>query len=178
LDSLRRAVGRLVAEKDKIKGVIITSAKKTFFAGADLTLLIEAKPEDSKAIFDSVEETKRHLRALETLGRPVVAALNGTALGGGFEIALACHRRIAIDSPKLEFGCPEVTLGLLPAGGGVVRAVRLLGLATALTEVLLTGVRHRAAAAHKLGLIDELVASPEELISAAKAWIHDNPDAA
>jgi 3-hydroxyacyl-CoA dehydrogenase/enoyl-CoA hydratase/3-hydroxybutyryl-CoA epimerase len=130
LASLRDSVTRLVAEKDSIKGVIITSAKKTFFAGADLTQLIEAKPEQAKELFDSAEESKRHLRALETLGKPVVAALNGTALGGGFEIALACHRRIAIDDPKSEFGLPEVTLGLLPGSGGIVRTVASARFAT------------------------------------------------
>jgi len=177
LESLKRTVGRLVAEKDSIKGVIVTSGKKTFFAGADLTLLIEAKPEDAKAIFDSVEETKRHLRALETLGKPVVAALNGTALGGGFEIALACHRRIAIDDPKSEFGLPEVTLGLLPGSGGVVRTVRLLGLQKALVDVLLQGTRFRPARAKEVGIIDELVTDRAALIAKAREFILAHPSA-
>ena len=120
LESIKRSVERLVAEKDSIKGVIITSAKKTFFAGGDLTLLIGVNADNAKEFYDGVEGTKRQLRILETFGKPVVAALNGTALGGGLEIALACHRRIAIDDSKAEFGLPEVTLGLLPGGGGVV----------------------------------------------------------
>jgi 3-hydroxyacyl-CoA dehydrogenase / enoyl-CoA hydratase / 3-hydroxybutyryl-CoA epimerase len=175
LESLSRSVRRLVAEKETIKGVIITSGKKTFFAGADLTLLMEAKPEDAKAIFDSVEETKRHLRALETLGKPVVAALNGTALGGGFEIALACHRRIAIDDPKSEFGLPEVTLGLLPGSGGVVRTVRLLGLQKALVDVLLQGTRFRPARAKEVGIIDELAPDRAAMLARAREFILATP---
>jgi 3-hydroxyacyl-CoA dehydrogenase / enoyl-CoA hydratase / 3-hydroxybutyryl-CoA epimerase len=177
LESLRRSVGRLVAEKETIKGVIITSGKKTFFAGADLTVLIEAEPEHAKAIFDSVEETKRHLRALETLGKPVVAALNGTALGGGFEIALACHRRIAIDDPKSEFGLPEVTLGLLPGSGGITRTVRLLGIQKALVDVLLQGTRFRPAKAKEVGIIDELVADRASLLAKAREYILATPSA-
>jgi len=177
LESLRRSVARLVAEKDTIKGVIVTSGKKTFFAGADLTLLIQAEPDQGQAIFDSVEDTKRQLRALETLGKPVVAALNGTALGGGFEIALACHRRIAIDDPKAEFGLPEVTLGLLPGSGGVVRTVRLLGLQKALVEVLLQGTRFRPARAKEVGIIDELVADRAALLERARAYILATPQA-
>jgi 3-hydroxyacyl-CoA dehydrogenase/enoyl-CoA hydratase/3-hydroxybutyryl-CoA epimerase len=175
LESLGRTVTRLVAEKDAIKGVIVTSGKKTFFAGADLTLLIEAKQEQAKEIFDSAEETKRHLRTLETLGKPVVAALNGTALGGGFEIALACHRRIAIDDPRSEFGLPEVTLGLLPGSGGVVRTVRMLGLQRALVEVLLQGTRFRPSKAKEAGIIDELVQDRDELLAKAREYILANP---
>jgi 3-hydroxyacyl-CoA dehydrogenase/enoyl-CoA hydratase/3-hydroxybutyryl-CoA epimerase len=175
LASLKRSIERLVAEKDTIKGVIVTSAKKTFFAGADLTLLIEARPEEAKAIFESVEETKRHLRTLETLGKPVVAALNGTALGGGFEIALACHRRIAIDDGKSEFGLPEVTLGLLPGSGGVVRTVRLLGLQRALVEVLLQGTRFKPARAKDAGIIDELVTDKDALMAKAREFIASKP---
>ncbi|WP_433380470.1 3-hydroxyacyl-CoA dehydrogenase NAD-binding domain-containing protein [Actinoplanes sp. CA-142083] len=177
VESMAATVARLEESRDEITGVIITSAKKSWFAGGDLDRLRQIGPGQADEAMRQATEVKAQLRRLETLGRPVVAALNGSALGGGLEIALACHRRIALDDPKLEVGCPEVTLGLLPAGGGVVRTVRLLGLATALTEVLLTGVRHRAAAAHKLGLIDELVASPDELITAAKTWIRANPDA-
>jgi 3-hydroxyacyl-CoA dehydrogenase/enoyl-CoA hydratase/3-hydroxybutyryl-CoA epimerase len=177
LASLGRVATRLVAEKDVIKGVIITSTKKTFFAGADLTLLIQAKPEEAQALFESVEATKRHLRMLETLGKPVVAALNGTALGGGFEIALACHRRIAIDDPKAEFGLPEVTLGLLPGTGGVVRTVRLLGLERALVEVLLKGTRFRPAQAQKVGIIDELVPDRATMLARARAFIMATPEA-
>ncbi|MFP5429855.1 MAG: enoyl-CoA hydratase-related protein, partial [Gammaproteobacteria bacterium] len=126
--SMAETVARLSAEKADIKGVIITSAKKTFFAGGDLKTLIQAGPEHAQEFEAGVTEIKRQLRALETLGKPVVAALNGTALGGGLEIALACHRRIALNNPKAEFGLPEVSLGPLPGGGGVVRITRMLGI--------------------------------------------------
>ena len=119
---------------------------------------------------------KGDLRALETLGKPVVAALNGAALGGGLEIALACHHRIALDNPKSQFGLPEVTLGLLPGGGGVTRIVRLLGVADGLMKVLLQGPRFKPAAALELGLVDALVETPEALIAKAKEWIKANPD--
>jgi 3-hydroxyacyl-CoA dehydrogenase/enoyl-CoA hydratase/3-hydroxybutyryl-CoA epimerase len=175
--SMRATVERLVKEKDGIQGVIITSAKKTFFAGGDLNLLIQAKPEDAGRLFESVRELTRQLRTLETLGVPVVAALNGTALGGGLEIALACHRRIAIDDPKAEFGCPEVTLGLLPGGNGIVRLVRLLGIQKALLDVLLQGQRLKPADAKSVGIVDDLVKDKDALLAAARAWILENPGA-
>jgi len=178
VDSMAATVGRLEAERDEITGVIITSAKDSWFAGGDLDSLRAIGPDQGQMAFDQANRVKAQLRRLETLGRPVVAALNGSALGGGLELALACHRRIALDTPRLEVGLPEVTLGLLPAGGGVVRTVRLLGLVTALTQVLLKGTRHRVAAARELGLIDQVVSSPEELLAAARAWIVHHPDAA
>ncbi|EUA50966.1 enoyl-CoA hydratase/isomerase family protein [Mycobacterium xenopi 3993] len=120
LESMGKAVDRLVAEKDSITGVVITSAKKTFFAGGDLTAMVKARPEDAGQFFDTVETVKKQLRTLETFGKPVVAAINGAALGGGLEIALACHHRIAADVKGSQIGVPEVTLGLLP-GGAVSR---------------------------------------------------------
>src|SRR2546429_7447797 len=104
--SLTATVDRLEAEKDNITGVIITSAKKTFFAGGDLRLMSKATPADAAAIFDTSAGMKRDFRRLETLGRPVVAAINGAALGGGYEIALACHHRIALDAKGSQIGLP------------------------------------------------------------------------
>ena len=124
-----------------------------------------------------VRELKAQLRRLETLGRPVVAAINGAALGGGLEIALAAHHRVALDDPKVVLGFPEVQLGLLPGGGGVTRTVRMLGIADALLQLLLQGQRHRPQKALELGIVDELVATREELVPAAKAWIKANPEA-
>ena len=164
-------VRRLQDERDSIKGVIITSGKSTFFAGGDLRLLSQVTDENVAEFHSGVEHLKAQLRTLETLGKPVVAALNGTALGGGLEIALACHHRVAIDDPAAQFGLPEVTLGLLPGGGGVTRIVRMLGISDGLMKVLLQGTRHKAKAAHALGLIDELVGSKDDLIPAARAWI-------
>ncbi|MCC5698637.1 enoyl-CoA hydratase/isomerase family protein, partial [Klebsiella pneumoniae] len=119
--SMEQVVQRLEDERDNITGVVITSAKKTFFAGGDLRELIRTRPADAEQASETVAQVKAQLRRLETLGKPVVAALNGTALGGGLEIALACHHRIALNAPGVRFGLPEVTLGLLPGGGGVVR---------------------------------------------------------
>ncbi|MBJ7399204.1 3-hydroxyacyl-CoA dehydrogenase NAD-binding domain-containing protein [Mycolicibacterium sp.] len=176
-DSMHRCVQRLVAEKDSISGVVITSGKKTFFAGGDLKAMIQAGPENAGEIFTEVEEIKRDLRALETLGKPVVAAINGAALGGGLEIALACHRRIAADVRGIQIGLPEVTLGLLPGGGGVARTVRMLGIQNAFVSVLSQGTRFKPAQAKELGLIDEVLPTAEELVPAAKAWIKANPEA-
>ena len=170
-DSMRAAVDRLVAEKDSVTGVVLTSAKKTFFAGGNLKKMIEATPADAPALFAEVEGIKADLRRLETLGRPVVAAINGAALGGGLEIALACHHRIAYDDPRTELGLPEVTLGLLPGGGGVTRVVRMLGLTDGLMGVLLTGTRFKPAQALEKGLVDELVTDRDALVPAAKAWV-------
>ncbi|KAB8164623.1 3-hydroxyacyl-CoA dehydrogenase [Streptomyces sp. 3MP-14] len=178
IDSLENSVDQLVAERDRLRGVVVTSGKETFFAGGDLNDLLAATPEQAGEVFARSLRVKRALRALETLGRPVVAALNGTALGGGLEIALACHHRIALDAPKARFGLPEVTLGLLPGGGGVVRTVRLLGLADALTKVLLEGKRYRPRQAVEVGLVHEIAADRAELLARARTFIEEHPEAA
>jgi len=177
IDSMGKVVERLVAEKDSITGVVITSAKNTFFAGGDLKGMINLGPENAGEAFDLVERVKKDLRTLETLGVPVVAAVNGAALGGGLEIALACHHRIAADVKGLVVGFPEVTLGLLPGGGGVTRTVRMFGIQNAFMNVLSQGTRFKPAQAKEIGLIDEIVSSVDELVPAAKAWIKANPDA-
>lgn len=163
-------------ESGEAKGVVITSAKKTFFAGGDIKSMIKSTPEDAEAITKQINGMKAGLRAIETLGVPVVAAINGAALGGGLEIALATHHRIASDAKGLKVGLPEVTLGLLPGGGGVTRVVRMLGIQDALTKVLTTGRQFRAEDALKTGLIDEVVPA-DQLIDAAKKWIKENPEA-
>ncbi|WP_422776145.1 3-hydroxyacyl-CoA dehydrogenase NAD-binding domain-containing protein [Pseudomonas mediterranea] len=175
-EAMAACVARLVAERDSIAGVIITSAKKTFFAGGDLNELVAVGKSEAKAFYEMILGLKAQLRALETLGKPVVAAINGAALGGGWEICLACHHRVALDHPSVQIGLPEVTLGLLPGGGGVVRMVRLLGLEKAL-PYLLEGKRVRPRQALQAGLIDELAIDHEELLAKARAWILANPDA-
>lgn len=175
--SMAAAVKRLVEEKDSITGVVITSAKKTFFAGGDLTKIIQIQPENAQEAFNEVEEIKADLRTLETFGRPVVAAINGAALGGGLEIALATHHRIAADVKGSQIGLPEVSLGLLPGGGGVTRVTRMLGIQNGFVSVLAQGTRFNPTKAKEVGLIDELVGSVDELIPAAKAWIKANPEA-
>ena len=175
-ESMHNAVERLVAEKDSITGVVITSAKKTFFAGGDLKGMMNVGPDDAAASFAEVESIKADLRRLETFGKPVVAAINGAALGGGLEIALACHHRIAADVKGSVIGLPEVTLGLLPGGGGVTRTVRMFGIQKAFMEILSQGTRFKPAKALETGLVDEVLPTVEELVPAAKAWIKANPD--
>ncbi|GAA1000000.1 3-hydroxyacyl-CoA dehydrogenase NAD-binding domain-containing protein [Acrocarpospora macrocephala] len=171
-------VDHLHAERDSITGVIVASAKKTFFAGGDLGMMMRATADQLVDVTAMLDGVKAALRRLETLGRPVVAALNGAALGGGYEIALACHHRIALDQPHVSVGLPEVTLGLLPGGGGTTRTVRMFGLRTALQEILLTGTKFRPRAALEKGLVDELVADPGQLATAAREWIVANPEPA
>ncbi|MER5260901.1 3-hydroxyacyl-CoA dehydrogenase NAD-binding domain-containing protein [Actinosynnema sp. NPDC002837] len=168
------AVARLEAERDDITGVVLTSAKKTFFAGGDLNVLIRITPENAAEALGFLEEIKGQLRRLELLGKPVVAAINGSALGGGLEIALACHHRVVLDDDKIKLGLPEATLGLLPGGGGVTRMVRLLGVQPAL-PLLMEGKQLRPARALQAGIVHELASSPEELIAKARAWIKENP---
>ncbi|MEV0683762.1 3-hydroxyacyl-CoA dehydrogenase NAD-binding domain-containing protein [Nocardia sp. NPDC050378] len=176
--SMAATVDRLEAEKDDITGVVLTSGKKTFFAGGDLKNMMQVGPDNAPEVMKMLNDVKGPLRRLEQLGKPVVAAINGAALGGGLEIALATHYRVAADVKGSAIGLPEVSLGLLPAGGGVTRTVRMLGLQGALMQVLLQGQRHRVTKAKEIGLIDEVVSSVEELLPAAKAWIAANPEAA
>jgi 3-hydroxyacyl-CoA dehydrogenase/enoyl-CoA hydratase/3-hydroxybutyryl-CoA epimerase len=177
ITALGETIDWLEGERENLVGIVLTSAKKTFFAGGDLNDLIAIGPDEADAAKAMVDAVKGPLRRLETLGVPVVAAIGGAALGGGLEIALAAHHRIVLDSPRLRLGFPEVTLGLLPGGGGVVRSVRLLGLAPALTGLLLEGRQVRPAQALEMGLIDEVVESPEAMAAAAASWIAANPEA-
>jgi 3-hydroxyacyl-CoA dehydrogenase/enoyl-CoA hydratase/3-hydroxybutyryl-CoA epimerase len=172
-DSLNDVCQKLKVETD-LKGVIFRSAKKTFFAGGDLDELIQAQPEQATEFFNMIEKLKADLRTIETLGVPVVAALNGTALGGGWELALGCHYRIAINDPKTKFGLPEVTLGLLPGGGGIVRMVRLLGLQTAF-PFLMEGKQFGVDKAKSLTLVHDTAENEQELLDKAIAWVNANP---
>ncbi|EST32101.1 3-hydroxyacyl-CoA dehydrogenase NAD-binding domain-containing protein [Streptomyces niveus] len=176
--SVAAVAARAEAEKDSIRGIIVTSAKKSFFAGGDLKDMIKIGPGDAQQVFDAGLAVKRALRTIETLGKPVVAAINGAALGGGYEIALACHHRIALDAPGSKIGLPEVTLGLLPAGGGVTRTVRLLGISDALLKVLLQGTQYGPRRARDNGLVHEVAATTEEMIERARAFIDAHPESA
>ncbi|MEW2498078.1 3-hydroxyacyl-CoA dehydrogenase NAD-binding domain-containing protein [Streptomyces nodosus] len=175
-ESIAAVAERAEAEKDSLRGIIYTSAKKTFFAGGDLKDMLKAGPEDAQQAFDTGVAIKNSLRRIETLGKPVVAAINGAALGGGYEIALASHHRIALDAPGSKIGLPEVTLGLLPAGGGVTRTVRLMGIADALLKVLLQGTQYAPRRALENGLVHEVVATREEMLARARAFIEANPE--
>ena len=171
--ALENIVSKLKSETD-MTGIIFRSAKKTFFAGGDLDELIEARPEDATPFFEMIQKMKAEFRYIETAGVPVVAALNGAALGGGWEIALGCHARIALNDPKAKFGLPEVTLGLLPGGGGIVRMVRLLGLQNAF-PFLMEGKQFGVDKAKSLGLIQDTAETVDELMSKAIAWVKANP---
>lgn len=165
-----------IAADDSIKGVILTSGKPAFMAGADLKQLVQGY--DTLTVKDafafSQKATAMH-RAMETSGKPWVAVINGLALGGGFELALACHYRILVDDPRAVVGLPEVNVGLLPGSGGTQRLIRIAG-ATTGTELLLSGRAVKGAEALKLGIIDALVPS-DQLEAAARAWLATGPDA-
>ncbi len=176
--SLRQVVDRLYGELDQVTGVILASAKKTFFAGGDLERLSTANPEQASEETAYVNDMKSDMRRLETIGRPVVAAINGAALGGGLEVALIAHQRVAADNASTRIGLPEVSLGLLPGGGGISRVVRMIGLQKALSEVILPATKFTVQGALEIGLIDEVVPSVDDLADAARAWIREHPDAA
>ncbi|MFT4009446.1 MAG: 3-hydroxyacyl-CoA dehydrogenase NAD-binding domain-containing protein [Nocardioidaceae bacterium] len=180
VEGMRAALDRLTQDvaAGTVPGVIIRSAKKTFFAGGNLNNLLAIGPDQAGDVIDQTAELKAMLRTTETLGVPVVSAINGAAMGGGYEICLATHHRILAETA--EVGLPEVTLGLLPGGGGVVRVVRLLGLLTGVADVLTTGTRFRGQKALDKGLVHEVVPG-DQLLGRARAWIlenKDNPDAA
>jgi len=166
------AVGKALAD-DAVKGVIIASKKADFVAGADLTELLSSRvPQE---VMDFGDNFKGTVRALELSDKPVVAAINGTALGGGFEICLGCNYRVAADNPRTLIGLPEVKLGLLPGAGGTQRLPRLIGIRAAL-PLLLEGTHLSPEKALRQGLIHAIVPA-EELLGAAKAWIMDGGDA-
>lgn len=173
-EALTETVARVKGDLDDLRGIIITSAKKTFFAGGDLKELHKVTRDDAQAFESMVNGLKADMRTLETCGKPVVAAINGSALGGGLEIALACHYRVALNDDKLQLGLPEVTLGLLPGGGGTQRLPRMIGLEAAF-PYLMEGKKVNPAAALKAGIIDELVDSSDDLIARARAFIETNP---
>jgi 3-hydroxyacyl-CoA dehydrogenase/enoyl-CoA hydratase/3-hydroxybutyryl-CoA epimerase len=172
--AFHESVARLQKEKDAIAGVILRSAKKTFFAGAELKDVLKLTGKDAPRFFKEIEEVKHDFRALEKLGKPVVAALEGAALGGGWELALSAHCRICLNDEKIELGLPEATLGLLPGAGGVTKTVRLLGLQAAL-PILMEGKTMRPAEAAKLGLLQGLAANREDLFRMAREWIAKHP---
>ena len=174
LDAL---IGQALADPT-IKGIILTSAKKDFAGGMDLNIIARMKDGGAQGIFDGVTRIHGILRRIERAGmdpktlkggKPIVAALPGTALGIGLELPLACHRIIAADNPKAKIGLPEIMVGIFPGAGGTTRLVRKLG-ALAAAPFLLEGKLSDPKAAKAAGLIDEVVA-PEALLSRAKEWV-------
>ncbi|MDA0225168.1 MAG: 3-hydroxyacyl-CoA dehydrogenase NAD-binding domain-containing protein [Proteobacteria bacterium] len=172
--ALVETLDRLEADKETHDGVILRSAKKTFFAGAELKDVLKLTEADGPRMFHEIETMKRSFRRLEKLGKPVVALLNGAALGGGWEVALAAHCRICIDDPRIQLGLPEVTLGLLPGAGGVTKTVRMLGLQAAF-PYLVEGRTMKPAQAAELGLLHGLAADATAMESMAREWIKSNP---
>ena len=171
--ALNEALEALLSN-DAVKGIVLTSGKSDFVVGANLKE-IQTMPQNAETIIGFVRSLHQIMRRMEQGGKPIVAALNGTALGGGMEIALACHHRIAADNPKAVFGFPEVNLGLLPGGGGTQRLARMLGIQAAMPW-LLQATQAKAKEAKAAGLINDVVAA-DELIAAAKQWLLDNPKA-
>ena len=172
MDLFRQEVEKVVAD-DAVRGVIVTSGKDDFIAGADLDTFLEDRTVDE--ILPQFLMFDRLGRLMETGGKPFVALINGHALGGGFETALCCHYRVAVDNPKTRVGLPEVTLGVLPGGGGTQRVPRMLGLQAGL-KMLLDGRKYTVDAAHKMGLIDQIAPAGQSM-AVARQWALDNPDA-
>jgi 3-hydroxyacyl-CoA dehydrogenase / enoyl-CoA hydratase / 3-hydroxybutyryl-CoA epimerase len=169
-DDLDAVAAQVLQDKAQLKGIVLASAKSTFFAGADLKGVMRSTAADGPRVFTEIERIKRNFRTIETQGVPVVSCLNGAALGGGWEVALVGHHRIAVNNPKVQFGLPEITLGLIPGGGGITKMTRVLGLMAAQPYILeskLFGPEE----ALKIGVVHELVATPEELMPRALAFI-------
>ncbi len=165
---------RVLQDKAAIKGIILASNKTTFFAGADLKATMRMQPGDAGRAYAEIEQLKKNFRTLETLGVPVVSCINGAALGGGWELALVGHCRIAVDNPKIQLGLPEITLGLIPGATGITKMTRLLGLLGAQPYVLESKL-FSPAEGLALGLIHELVADAGQLRERALAWIAAHP---
>ncbi|GAB2632617.1 3-hydroxyacyl-CoA dehydrogenase NAD-binding domain-containing protein [Emticicia sediminis] len=160
----------------EVKGIIITSEKNEFIAGADVKMILRNNSKDQSEMHKFSLDFNAIFRKLETCGKPVVAAMNGTALGGGYEVCLSCHYRIALDNPKAVIGLPEVQLGLLPGGGGTQRLPRLIGMEAALM-LMVEGKRISPKEALGYGMVNDMAATREEMMEKAMKWILANPKA-
>lgn len=159
----------------RCEGVVIASGRREFIAGADVHTIQQLMDmADMEELYRVVWQVQDVFLRLETGGKPVVAAIAGAALGGGYELALACHHRIALDAPHVEIGLPEVQLGLMPGAGGTQRLPRKIGLIPAL-PLILEGRRLSAREAHAQGLVDEIVGMPNDLLEKAFAWLSKKP---
>ena len=173
---LDQAIDRIVAD-DSARGAVITSAKSSFIAGADLKELVGVFEQglDEAAIYAFAGKYSNLYRRLESCGKPFVAAINGTALGGGLELCLACHHRVVLDNPKTRIGLPEVQVGLLPGAGGTQRLPRLIGIREAL-PLMLEGRHLGAAQAVELGICHELASDIDEMMEKARVWLLETGD--
>ncbi|UCC15491.1 MAG: enoyl-CoA hydratase/isomerase family protein [Gammaproteobacteria bacterium] len=176
MKDLDATIDRIAAD-DAVKGAIITSAKSSFIAGADLKELVGvfAKGLDANEIYEFAGKYSRLYRKLETCGKPFVAAINGTALGGGLELCLACHYRVALDNPKASIGLPEVKVGLLPGAGGTQRLPRIIGIRDSL-PLMLEGSHLKPAKAVEMGICHELAADVDELMEKSRRWLLESGD--
>jgi len=159
----------LEANLSTVRGLVITSAKASFFSGPDF--VVAEMADEGGTIYDHLVPVRNQLRRLETLGRPVAAAITGSALGGGVEITLACHYRVGIADPDTVWALAETSMGLIPAGGGLVRATRMFGIEATVLDIVGPGSVYRPEEALRVGLVDELAATREEVVAAARAWV-------
>ncbi|MCB9729414.1 MAG: enoyl-CoA hydratase/isomerase family protein [Deltaproteobacteria bacterium] len=173
IEGLGGALDRIQA-LDGLRGIIVASGHKDFCAGANIDMLYQAR--DAAAFYAATRTLGALFRRLETGGVPVVAALTGSALGGGYELALACHHRIALDDARVQVGLPEVSLGVIPGGGATQRLPRLVGLQPAM-EMILQGQSRRAPKALQAGFVDALAPDAEALFAQARAYIAEHPKA-
>ena len=169
LDAAKAAIA-----DDAVKGVVLTSGRSMFMPGADLREL-KNMGNDPEGQLKGALEMHKNFRMIETGGKPFVAAINGTAMGGGLELCLVCHHRIVLNNHRIKLGFPESKVGLLPGGGGTVKAPYLMGIQNGLMY-LLQGKEVRPQQALKDGLVNDVAENPEELIAKAKAWILENPE--
>ncbi len=160
----------------EVRGIIITSEKNEFIAGADVKMILRNNSKDQSEMHKFSLDFNAIFRKLETCGKPVVAAMNGTALGGGYEVCLSCHYRIALDNPKAVIGLPEVQLGLLPGGGGTQRLPRIIGMEAALM-LMVEGKRISPKEALGYGMVNDIAVTREEMMEKAMKWILANPKA-
>lgn len=173
IPALSEALEKVYTNPD-VKGIILTSERPEFIAGADLKMILQNNGRAPEELFKLSMSLNTIFRKMETNGKPIVAAMNGTALGGGYEVCLACHHRVALNNPKSIIGLPEVTIGLLPGGGGTQRLPRMIGMEAA-APLLLEGKRVSPKDALALGMVDQLADSPEEMLQKAVVWIEANP---
>jgi len=168
-DAFEPVLAHLEKEKkaNKLKGIIITSSKSSFLAGGDIDYIFNEK--NPEALFDYSRKLQQLFRRIESPGVPVAAAINGTALATGFELALACHYRVVIDKPTTRVGFPEISVGLMPSNGGCIRMMWLLGIQKAL-EVLTTGKRLRPKEAFNVGIVDELATDEKAQPEGRRPW--------
>ena len=160
-----------ISGDDKVKGAVVTSGKSSFMAGADLKDLVATFDErtDAAEVYGWCRKLQQAYRKLETCGKPVAAAINGTALGGGLELALACHYRVVGNNPKTKLGQPEVQIGLMPGAGGTQRLLRIMGIEASL-RMNTEGKHFLPEQALEMGFVNEVV-EPGNEVEAAKAWV-------